>query len=219
MCMALRKANLIAKPVEGNDIKRAKVVSNFLRWLLRTKVPGLKREEELLTNYLNEKGIAITGQFWTVSQKKFLKTVRITELQQQFPQTNWQEVIQAPELADELVSLFEEIYGASARKAKKMLSELQSTGVTTVPMVGKEKGYPVIRAFNLDNEIFIEGSAIDIENAPGIYRVEYFSPEQLRSFANTEGWDKAWVEAAIEKCKGKLITLLNNQPENQYYNR
>jgi hypothetical protein len=89
MCMALRKANLIAKPVEGNDIKRAKVVSNFLRWLLRTKVPGLKREEELLTNYLNEKGIAITGQFWEVKQKKFLKTVRLTELAQQFPQTNW----------------------------------------------------------------------------------------------------------------------------------
>jgi hypothetical protein len=100
-----------------------------------------------------------------------------------------------------------------------MLKELQDTGVTTVPMIGKEKSYPVIRAFNLDNDIFMEGSTTDIENCPGIWRVQYFSPEELRGFANTDGWNRDWVEAAIEKCKGKLITLLNNQPENQYYNR
>lgn len=218
-CMALRKANIIAKPIEGNDVKRAKVVSNFLRWLIRTQIPGLKREEELLANYLNEKGIAITGQFWEVKQQKTLRIVRLDDLQQQFPQTNWAQIINAPELAEEITALFEEIYGASAKKAKKMLSELRADGKTSVAVMGKEKSYPVIRAFNLDNDIFLEGSTTDIENAPGIWRVQYFSPEELRGFVNTDGWDADWVEQAIDKCKGKLITLLNNQPENQYYSR
>lgn len=218
-CMALRKANLIAKPIEGNDVKRAKVVSNFLRWLIRTQIPGLDREEELLANYLNEKGLAITGQFWEVCQQKTLKTVRLADLQSEFPQTNWQTIINSPDLADEIQALFEEIYGASAKKAKKMLVELRDSGTTTVPVVGKEKSYPVIRAFNLDNDIFVQGSTTDLETAPGIWRVQYFNPEQLRSFVNTDGWDKDWVEAAIEKCRGQLITNLNNQPENQYWNR
>lgn len=219
MCMALRKANIIAKPIEGNDIKRAKVVSNFLRWLLRTQVPGLKREEELLTNYLNEKGLAITGQFWSITQKKVLRVVKLDDLQRQFPQTNWQQVIAAPEMADDVKALFEEIYGTTRAKAGKMLRELQANGKTSVAVLGKEKSFPVIRAFNLDNDIFVEGGTTDLETAPGIHRVEYFSPEELRSFVNTAGWDKDWVEQAIERCKGKLITALNSQPDNQYWNR
>lgn len=213
MCMAVRKANLVAVPVEGNDIKRAKVVSNFMRWLIRTQIPGLDREEELLANYINEKGVAITGQFWETRREKILITVTVEDLLKQYPQIakEIQELGSIDPLKKDLTALFEEIYGCSAKKAKKMLAELTTTGRTTVAVVGKEKSYPVVRAFNLTDDIFVESGSTDLESCPGIYRVHYFSPEQLRAFGNTDGWDKVWIEKAIKTCKGKMISIMPEQ--------
>lgn len=222
MCMAVRKANLVAVPIEGNDIKRAKIVSNFMKWLVHTQIPGLDREQELLANYLNEKGVALTGQFWETRQEKMLKQVTVEELMNEYPRIA-QEVALAGSIdpmRDDFVALFEEIYGCTNAKAKKMLTELSETGATTVAVVGKERSYPVIRAFNLDSDVFIPPTATDLETCPEIHRVQYFTPEQLRGFKNTAGWDEAWIEKAIKTCKGKLITVLpqnNSNPQTRSF--
>ncbi len=212
-CMAVRKANLVAVPIEGNDIKRSKVVSNFMRWLIRTQIPGLDREEELLSNYLNEKGVAVTGQFWEKRQEKILKVVTIQELVQEYPQIA--QAVQAlggiEPLKDDMQALFEEIYGCSKKKAKKMLAELTATGKTTVATLGKERSYPVIRAFNLDNDLFVPSYATDLETCPEIWRIQYFSPAKLRALVVTDGWNSVWVEKAIETCNGKLISLVQTE--------
>lgn len=207
MCMAAKKANLVAVPVEGNDIKRAKVVSSFLKWVIQTQMADVDREIELLANYLNEKGVAATGQFWEVTQEKTLTNVSLEDFQRQFPQMNMQAILEDGSYDDDICALFEEIYGCSRGKARKMVKELKLKGETSVPTVGKEKGRPVMRAFNLDNDLFIPPFTTDIEEASGIYRVQYFTPERLRSFANTEGWGKDWVDKAIEKCRGTLVTI------------
>ncbi len=207
LCMAVRKANLVAVPVEGNDIKRAKLVSTFVKWLIRTKIPNLDQEEELLANYIEEKGIGVTGQFWETCQQKTLITVTAKDLLQQYPAMAG-EIVEAggiEPLKEDITALFEEIYGCSAKKAKKMMKELEQTGQTTVAMTGKTKSYPVIRAFSPSDDIFFESGTTDIESCPGIYRVHYFSPEKLREFGNTEGWDTVWIEKAIKTCKGQVI--------------
>lgn len=213
LCMGLRKANLVAVPVEGNDIKRAKVVSNFMRWLIRTQIPGLDREEELLGNYLLEKGVAITGQFWEKSVQKTVVTVTVKDLLTQYPEMakQIQELGGVDLIKDDMISLFEEIYGVSTKKGKRMFKELMESGQTSVVMTGKEKSYPVIRAFNLTDDIFFQAGSTDLESTPGIYRVQYYTPEQLRSFVNTDGWNDEWVEKAIKTCKGQLI---NGMAEN-----
>lgn len=127
------------------------------------------------------------------------------------PQQDIQSLIFAEEAEDAIVALFEEIYGSSRAKARKMLRELRQNGTATVPTVGREKSYPVIRAFNLNEDLFIPHFSTDLEHAPAIYRVQYFTAEALRSFVNTDGWDKAWVESAIEKCRGRLITIIENE--------
>lgn len=214
-CMAVEKANVVAIPVEGNDIKRAKAVSNFMRWIMATQIPELDREMELLSQYVNEKGGAITGQFWETTQMKTLINLDLQQLQEQFPSLDIQQLIFADEATDDLVAILTEIYDCTSKKGRKMIRELRATGKTTVAVVGKERGRPIIRAFNLDENIFIHPSSTDLETAPAIYRVEYFTPETLRSMINTAGWDEAWVEAAILRCRGKLITQLYemyNQP-------
>lgn len=204
--IALKKANLVAVPVNGNDIERAKVVTNFMRWLINTQIPDLDREEELLSNYLLEKGVAVTGQFWQTKQEKTLVTIKLADFAKKFPQLDMGKIINHPDLEDHLIAVFEEHLGASRAKAKRMLKDLRTDGETSIPQDGRKISRPVIRAFNLDKDIFIPSWASDLETCPYIFRVEYFTAEQLRSYANTEGWDEKWVEAAIEKCRGQMVT-------------
>lgn len=211
LCTAFRRAAVVANPVEGNDIKRAKTVANFMRWLVQTQMPEIQREAELLANYLQEKGVAVTGQFWESCQEKTITTLSLDQLQQQAPNLNIQQLIFAPEAEGAILGHFEEVFGCTAAKARKMLYELRNDGTTTVATVGKERSYPVVRAFNLDEDLFIPHFTTDLENAPAIYRVQYFTPEKLRSFVNTDNWDAAWVEGAIENCRGRLITIAQNE--------
>jgi hypothetical protein len=205
-CAAFRKANIVASPVEGNDYARAKTVASFMRWLIQTQIPEIDREVELLSNYIQEKGAAVAGVFWEKCQEKTLAVVSIESLQAQFPQVQFAEIVMDPTAEDGIHALFEEIYACSNKKAKKMLRELRRGGTTTVPVVGREISRPIIRAFSLDNDVFVPGYSTDIEAAPGIWRLQYFTPEQLRGFVHTDGWDESWVEAAIDKCRGKRIT-------------
>jgi hypothetical protein len=206
--IALRKANLVAVPVNGADITRARVVSNFMKWLVNTQIPELDREEELLSNYIEEKGVAATGQFWEVCQEKTLVTLRLSEFQQQFPQMDVLALMSEEATADQLQAILEEIYGISAKKAKAVLKDLRVKGESAVPMNGRKYSRPVVRAFCLDRDLFIPSWATDIETCPYIFRVEYFTAEQLRAFSNSEGWDKGWTEAAIMKCRGRMVTVI-----------
>lgn len=221
LCTAFKKANLVATPIEGNDIDRANVVTSFTRWMVYTQIPKLARERKLLANYLCEKGIAAAGIFWESKQEKTLATVTMEQLAQVFPTINVDEMIFAKEAEDDLAAIFEEQYGCSNKRAKKIIRDLRSEKrAATVPVVGRTKSNPVIRAFNLDRDLFIPDSSTDIENAEGIYRVQYFSPEQLRAFVNTDGWDKTWVECAIDRLRDKYITPANyedNQPLNRSF--
>ena len=210
-CMAFRRANIVAIPVEGNDLKRAKTVSGFMRWLVQTQIPEIDREVELLANYVYEKGIGITGQFWEVIKEKTLATITLDQLQQQFPTMDVLMIIQNPDTAASMAAIFEEVYQCSNRKAKKMISELLATQETTVPVVGRERSRPVVRAFNLDENLFIPHFATDLETAPAIYRVQYFTAEQLRAFVINEDWDEEWVEAAITTCRGRMLTIIPSE--------
>ena len=205
--MAFKRANLAAVPVESSDLNRAQSVSNFMRWLIQTQIREIDREIEMASNFLNEKGIAVTGQFWEKRREKVLATVRLADLQQQFPQINIEQLVLDDGAANDLKSIFEEQYGCSRGKAGKMLKELRQTGETSVPVEGPERSYPVIRAFNLDENLFIPSFSTDLERVSGIYRVEYFTAEQLRSLIRDDGWDKDWVEKAIATQRGRLITI------------
>ncbi len=211
-CMAFRRASIVASPVEGNDLKRAKIVQGFVRWMIQTQIPEIDREVELLANYIWERGLGVTGQFWETKQEKTLVTLTLEQLQQQFgEEQNVVEMLHTEALADMLQAMFEEIFGCSARKAKKMLYELRSEEAkTTVPALGRKKSYPVMKAFCPGRDIFLPKSATDIETSPEIWRLHHFSAEKLRSLVLTDKWNAAWVEKAIETCRGKKITLHQN---------
>lgn len=209
--LAFLSSQISATPTEGNDIKRAKDVAAFMRWLTSTQIPEVDREVELLNNYLEEMGLGAVGVFWEEKQEKVLATVTMGVFQQQFPSIDFQGILESGQADDDLGALFEEQYGCTRARAKKILASLRATGSATVPTLGRKKSYPVIRAFDLNHNLFIPNYATDIEHASAIYRVEYFTAEQLRGFVHTAEWDAEWVEAAISRCKGRLITLTQNE--------
>ena len=49
--MALAKANVRAVAVEGGDLAKAAIVSNFMRWLVLSQMTELPDEAEVLANY------------------------------------------------------------------------------------------------------------------------------------------------------------------------
>ena len=211
LMMAFKKANVVASPTEGNDYKRARIVSNFMRWLVNTQIPEVDREVEKLANAFFEKGIAATGQFWETKQEKVLVTLSMEELQGKFPDIDVLTALLDPEAAQQFAAMFEEQYGCSARKAKKMIAELTTSGTTTVPSLGRRKSYPVLRTFTLDENLFIPPDTTDAEDASGMYRVEYLTPEQMRGMVHTDGWDEGWVEKAIETCRGRNLNLSESE--------
>ncbi len=218
--MARRKANLIAIPVNSGKIERAKVVSNFMRWLINTQVPQVDREDELLAQYLKEKGIAVMGQFWEKKQEKVLDVIRMQDIQgiidseakkrgedpRRLPRA--QEILSHEDTQESFENGLMQFYEVGRRKAKQMMAELKSTGETSIAINGREVSRPVLRAFNLDEDIFIPPYATDLETAPYIFRVQYYTPEQLRAFIVTDNWDENWVEEAIKTCKGRMMTIV-----------
>jgi hypothetical protein len=209
--MAFKRANIIASPIEGNDFKRARIVSNWMRWVIKTQIPDVDREIELLANFINEKGIGAMGVFWETKQEKTLSTVTVEQMQAQIPDMDIMVLLLDETMAPTLTDAFERQYGCSPAKAKKMLRELVRDGKTTVPTLGRKRSYPVLRAFDLSENLFIPADTADIETATGIYRVEYLTPEALRARVRSDGWDEAWVEKAIETCAGKQIALVASQ--------
>lgn len=206
-CMAVDNANLFAEPVEGNDWKRSKAVSNFMRWLVTTQIPDVDREIELLANYYEEKGAGLMGVFWETIQERSLQVISVDEFQAQYPDVDFTEVLESGQIDSPVTAILEEWLGVSNKKALKMLKEMKETGKTTAPVIGKRRSRPVLRAFNLDVDCFISQSATDIEGAPAIYRIQYYTPEALRSKVNTEGWNPVWVEKAISTCRGKILQV------------
>lgn len=204
--VAVAEASFVASPVNGSDIERAAVVSDFLKWLINTQIPDLDRERELLSNFKYEKGVAATGQFWETVQEKTLVTLKLEDFQKMVPNADVNALIQDPGVIEQITALIESTFGVSPRKAKQMIKDLQKDGETNAPVNGKKRNRPIIRAFNLDRDLFIPTWATDIEHAPYIFRVEYFTAEQLRSFVANDGWDEKWVDKAIATCRGQFIS-------------
>lgn len=203
---AWRKSTLVATPIQGADAPRAKIVSQFVKWLLTSQVPNMDREVELLANFVNEKGIAVTGQFWEITQQKVLQTLKVEQMPPEM-----QQMLADPELKDTFVQLAQQTYDITPKRAKKLITQLIETGEASLPVNGPTVSRPIIRTFDLSENIFIHAACTDIESAPAIYRVEYYTPEQIRGFANTDGWNEDWCDDIIEKCIGQQVTMLPSQ--------
>lgn len=204
---AAMRANLMAVPSNGYNIERAKVVSSFVRWLLNAQVPELERELELAAQYMYQDGIALTGQFWSEKQEKELQILDIEELAQTYPQISVDQIKEDAQIREAIELAMAGMYNISHKKAKRALKELLTKGRAQFEVVGKAKGFPIIRAFSLREDIYLPPYTTDLESCPEIHRVQYHTPEQIRSIGYANGWDEDWIDCVIEQGLGKTIGI------------
>ena len=196
-CMsAIRRAHIVATPVESSDVGRAGVVSAFLRWLINSKMDEWYEQVELSLNHLFEQGLAVTYVFWDSHDLKQQQAINLEEIAQAMPQIA--EVIIDGSMDEELTQMLTDQFNVSKAKGKAMLRELREDGETTVPVTRQVINQPRIKALSPSEDVFWPSYTIDPNEAPYVFHVIRMTPEMLKSKVSGEGWDSKFVDAAIE---------------------
>ena len=213
---AVRRAHKVATPTESNDVERASVISNFLRWLINSKMTEFYPQIELGLNHLFEKGMMVHYCWYEQQDLKQQQTIRLEELAQQLPTIA--EAIQDGSMDDEFVELLKQQFGVSKRKGRGMLRELRKDGETTMPVTREVVSRPKIKALAPDEDIFWPNYTIDPQEAPYVFHVVRMTPEQIRAKIRTEDWDEEFVEQVIELANNAQSddNLYNIQEKDQF---
>ena len=103
---AIKRGHIVASPTESNDVERASVISNFLRWLINTKMTEFYSEMELSLNHLLEKGMTVTYCWYDQQELKQQQTIKLEEIAQVLPSIA--QVIQDGSMDDELSETLKE---------------------------------------------------------------------------------------------------------------
>jgi len=193
---AVRRAHIVATPSESNDVERASVVSNFLRWMINSKMDEFYSQIELGLQNLFEKGMMVHYTWYEQSELKQQQTIKLQEIAQVLPAIA--EVIQDGSMDDELSETLKQQFGVSKSKGRSMLRELRKDGETTVPVTREVVSRPKLRALAPDEDVFWPNYTIDPQEAPYVFQVVNMTPEQILAKINTEGWDKEFCESVIE---------------------
>ena len=206
---AIRRAHIVATPVESDDIERANVISSFIRWLVNSRMDEFYDQVELGLNHFYEKGMMVHYVYWESQDLKQQQSIKLDEIAQAMPQMA--QVIQDGSMDEELSTALKNQFKVSKAKAKGMLRELRKDGETTIPVTRRVINQPRVKALAPDEDVFWPSYCIDPQEAPYVFHVINMTPEQLRSKINTEGWDEEFVDSAIELSqRGESDTPINN---------
>ncbi len=206
---AVRRAHIVATPVESDDIERANVISSFIRWLVNSRMDEFYDQVELGLNHFYEKGMMVHYVYWESQDLKQQQSIKLDEIAQAMPQMA--QVIQDGSMDEELSTALKNQFKVSKAKAKGMLRELRKDGETTIPVTRRVINQPRVKALAPDEDVFWPSYCIDPQEAPYVFHVINMTPEQLRSKINTEGWDEEFVDSAIELSqRGESDTPINN---------
>ena len=196
----MKRANLVATPVESGDVERAAVVQNFMKWMVQVKMENLLREYERGFNHLLEKGIMVHYVYWEQQEQKVLETIELSEIAEVVPELAEMMLDEAND--DALGELFAAQYEVSSRKAQSMLRDLRSEGVATVPVTTTIHNRPAIKALACDEDIYWPEWTMDPQEAPYVFLAVHYTSEQLRGKVATDGWSEEWVEKVLETTRG-----------------
>ena len=118
---AMNRANIRAFPVEVSDVARSKVVTNFLKWMIKSGyIPRFKEEMELGANYMLERGILITYVGWHMEDRSFLQRLSLQQIASIDPALA--ELISEGEADDDVLAMLQNSFqGVTEARAKKAL--------------------------------------------------------------------------------------------------
>lgn len=210
---SLSRANIRAFPVEVQDVARAKVVSNFLKWMISSGyISRFNREMELGANYLLERGLLISYVGWHSEDRKFLQRLDLNQIAQVSPQLA--EMILSGQNEDQLVSMLQRTFdGVTVKRAKKALAELADVGSAELPIVRRQVNAPEVKTLAPDGDFIFPPYVTDPQRAPYCFWKTYYTAQELQNKVLTDGWDEDFVDLVIDRYRGVNIDSIEREQE------
>jgi len=210
---SLSRANIRAFPVEVQDVGRAKVVSNFLKWMISSGyISRFSREMELGANYLLERGLLISYVGWHSEDRKFLQRLDLNQIAQVSPELS--EMILSGQNEDQMVAMLQQTFdGVTVKRAKKALAELADVGSAELPVVRRQINAPEVKTLAPDGDFIFPPYVTDPQRAPYCFWKTYYTAQELENKVATDGWDEDFVELVIERYRGVNIDSIEREQE------
>ena len=202
LCMfALSRAHIRAYPVEVGDVARSRIVSGFLKYMRDSYIPEFAREMELASNYLFEKGIAVTYVGWEQREVTRLQTMDLEQIGAVAP--DFAEMLMDESNDEQIVAMLQSQFPKlTTRRAKTVLRKLRKEGIADLPISVKGIDRPCVKALATDSEVFFPHYCTDPQTAPYVHWRVLMTPQELLAKVATEGWDKKWAETVIKTLRG-----------------
>ena len=210
---SLSRANIRAFPVEVQDVARAKVVSNFLKWMISSGyISRFSREMELGANYLLERGLLISYVGWHSEDRKFLQRLDLNQIAQVSPQLA--EMILSGQNEDQMVAMLQRTFdGVTVKRAKKALAELADVGSAELPVVRRQVNAPEVKTLAPDGDFIFPPYVTDPQRAPYCFWKTYYTAQELENKIATDGWDEDFVDLVIDRYRGVNIDSIEREQE------
>jgi hypothetical protein len=207
---ALSRSHIKAFPTSMAAMPKAAVVSGFLKWMRSSYIPDFKRQMELGGNYLMEKGIMVTYVGWNREKRTYLQSISLEQIAQASP--DLAEFIINEQDDEALINLIQDSFpDLSVKRAKKAIQDLRKMGVAEIPLARKTVDCPVVYSCAPDGEVMFPSYISDPQRAPYMFWRTFLTSQELEKKVTNEGWDRKWVDYAIENLRGKDSMYLDGE--------
>jgi hypothetical protein len=207
---ALSRSHIKAFPTSMASMPRAAIVSSFLKWMRSSYIPDFKRQMELGGNYLLEKGLMVTYVGWKRERRSYLQSVSLEQIAQASP--DLAELILSGEDDETLLNLIQDSFPAlSTKRAKKAIKDLRTMAVAEIPLSRQTVDCPVVHSCAPDGEVMFPSYISDPQRAPYMFWRTFLTAQELEKKVTNEGWDRKWVDYAINNLRGKDSMYLDGE--------
>ena len=200
LSQALDRSNIKAYPTSHASVAKASVTSLFLKWMRKSYIPDFKRQMELGANHLLEKGIMVSYVGWKREKRTFKQTVTLEQLQEQMP--DLVEAILGEDTTDAELFISNAYPDMKMSRVKKAVKDLRFKGVAEINIPRLSVDCPIVHSCEPDGEIVFPSYVTDPQRAPYVFWRTYYTAQELEKKVASEGWDKKWVQNAIENLRG-----------------
>lgn len=210
---SLNRANIRAYPVEAGDTAKAKVVSNFLKWMSTSGyIPRFKQEMELGANYLLERGMLITYVGWHREDRTFLQNLDLAQIGQMNPDVF--RAIESGEQDDEIGFMLQQTFPtATPKRIKQALKDLRKNGEAKLPVIKRQIDAPEVKTLAPDGDFFFPTYVTDPQRAPFCFWRTFYTPQELKNKVVTDDWDEEFVDYVIEHYRGVQVYSVEREQE------
>lgn len=114
--------------------------------------------------------------------------------------------------AEDVAEVTEEMerWKLSTARARKLVRALREEGAASVPLPYVTKNQPFIAALKPFEDVFWPAGTCDLQRASVVFRKEYLTAAELQHRVLALGWDAAWVDECVNKCRGYFSTYTSD---------